>query len=264
MAAVAQREERVMMTELTFRFYAELNDFLPAERRGVAFTYPYPGRAAIKDVIEAVGVPHTEVDLILVDGQSVDFAYVVQPGDGISVYPVFESLDIGPLNRLRPQPLRETRFVLDIHLGRLASHLRLLGFDTLYRNDYEDEELARISSSERRILLTRDVGLLKRSLVTHGYFVRATNPRQQTAEVLRRFDLFGQISPFRRCLRCNGVLRPVDKEVIVGRLPGEASRQYDEFRLCESCQRIYWKGSHYERLEQFIAAIRQEEKAYGQ
>jgi uncharacterized protein with PIN domain len=251
------------MVELTFRFYAELNDFLPNERRGVTFPYPYPGRAAIKDVIEAVGVPHTEIDLILVNGQSVDFAYLAQPGDRISVYPIFESLDITPLNRLRPQPLRDTGFVLDIHLGRLASHLRLLGFDSLYRNDYGDEELARISSSERRILLTRDVGLLKRSLVTHGYFVRATNPQQQTAEVLRRFDLFGQISPFRRCLRCNGLLRPVDKEAIAGRLPAEASRQYQEFRLCQSCQRIYWKGSHYQRLEQFIASIHQEEEAHG-
>jgi uncharacterized protein len=251
------------MAELTFRFYAELNDFLPAERRGVTFIYPYSGRAAIKDVIEAVGVPHTEIDLILVNGQSVDFAYLVQPGDHISVYPVFESLDISPLNRLRPQPLRDTRFVLDIHLGRLASHLRLLGFDTLYRNDYGDEELARVSSSERRILLTRDVGLLKRSLVTHGYFVRATDPQQQTAEILRRFDLFGQITPFRRCLRCNGLLRPVDKETIAGRLPAEASQQYEEFRLCQSCQRIYWKGSHYHRLEQFITSIRQQENAHG-
>ena len=251
------------MAELTFRFYAELNDFLPAERRGIPFTYPYPGRAAIKDVIEAVGVPHTEIDLILVNGRSVDFAYPAQAGDHVSVYPMFESLDITPLNRLRPQPLRDTRFVLDIHLGRLASHLRLLGFDTLYRNDYDDEELARISSGERRILLTRDVGLLKRSLVTHGYFVRATNPQQQTAEVLRRFDLFEQISPFRRCLRCNGLLRPVDKEAIAGRLPAEASRQYQEFRLCQSCQRIYWKGSHYQRLEQFIASIRQQESSHG-
>jgi uncharacterized protein with PIN domain len=251
------------MAELTFRFYAELNDFLPAERRGVTFRYPYPGRAAIKDVIEAVGVPHTEIDLILVNGRSVDFVYVAQPGDQVSVYPVFESLDISPLNRLRPQPLRESRFVLDTHLGRLASHLRLLGFDTLYRNDYGDEELARISSDERRILLTRDVGLLKRSLVTHGYFVRATNPQQQTAEVLRRFDLFGQIRPFRLCLRCNGRLRPVEKEVIAGRLPAEASQQYQEFRLCQSCQRIYWKGSHYRRLEQFIASIRQQEDAHG-
>jgi uncharacterized protein with PIN domain len=251
------------MAELTFRFYAELNDFLPAERRGVSFTYPYPGRAAIKDVIQAVGVPHTEIDLILVNGVSVDFAYGVQPGDQISVYPVFESLDITPLNRLRPEPLRESRFVLDIHLGRLASHLRLLGFDTLYRNDYEDEELARVSSSERRILLTRDIGLLKRSLVTHGYFVRATNPQEQTAEVVRRFDLFGQVNPFHRCLRCNGLLRPVEKGSIADRLPAEASEQYHEFRLCQSCQRIYWKGSHYSRLEAFIASIREQDNAHG-
>jgi uncharacterized protein len=243
------------MSELTFRFYAELNDFLPAERRAVTFAHPYPGRAAVKDVIEAIGVPHTEIDLILVNGRSVDFAYQVQPGDRISVYPVFESLDITSLNRLRPQPLRTTRFVLDIHLGRLASHLRLLGFDSLYRNDYHDEELAHISSSQQRILLTRDLGLLKRTLVTHGYFVRATDPRRQIAEVMHRFDLFTAINPFQRCLRCNGLLQSVSKEAVTGRVPAAAQEQYQEFRLCQSCQHIYWKGSHYQRMEQFIHSI---------
>src|SRR5262249_31383318 len=156
------------MNRACFRFYAELNDFLPPGRRGVTFTYSFEGSPSIKDLIEALGVPHTEVDLILVNGESVDFAYRVREGDRISVYPVFESLDITPLLRVRPRPLRETRFVLDTHLGRLAAYLRLLGFDTLYRNDAGDDELARISSGEGRILLTRDRGLLKRSQVTHG------------------------------------------------------------------------------------------------
>jgi hypothetical protein len=157
-----------------FRFYAELNDFLPPARRMTAFEHPFLDAAPVKDMIESFGVPHTEIDLILANGASVDFAYLVQDGDHISVYPVFEALDITPVLRLRPQPLRESRFVLDAHLGRLAGYLRMAGFDTLYRNDFTDPELAYISHDEHRILLTRDIGLLKRSMVTHGYFVRET------------------------------------------------------------------------------------------
>lgn len=156
------------MSQVTIRCYAELNDFLPRQRRYRSFTHPWPGRTSIKDLIESLGIPHTEIDLILVNGKSVDFSYLVQPGDRISVYPVFESIDITPLVRVRPRPLREPRFVLDTHLGKLASYLRLLGFDTVYQNDADDATLARISATEHRILLTQDRGLLKRRLVTHG------------------------------------------------------------------------------------------------
>jgi len=240
-----------------FRFYAELNDFLPQEKRQRTFTHVFELSASVKDMIEALGVPHTEIDLILANGQSVDFSYLVHDGDHISVYPVFESLDITPLVRLRPQPLRETRFVLDVHLGRLATYLRMLGFDTLYRNDYTDAELAHISSSESRILLTRDRGLLKRSIVTHGYCLRTTNPREQLVEVVRRFDLFTSIKPFQRCLRCNGLLQPVDKAAIIDRLQPQTRRHYHEFRRCQTCDHIYWKGSHYERMQRFIERILQ-------
>jgi uncharacterized protein with PIN domain len=208
-------------------------------------------------MIEALGVPHTEVDLILVNSRSVDFSYLVQNGDRISVYPVFETFDITPLVRLRPHPLRETRFVLDVHLGRLTTYLRMLGFDALYRNDYADEELARISSSEGRILLTRDRGLLKRSIVTHGYCLRTTNPRQQLIEVLRRFDLFASVKPFQRCLHCNGLLQPVDKTAISQRLLPKTRQYYDEFHCCRVCDRIYWKGSHYQRMQQFVDSVLQ-------
>jgi hypothetical protein len=131
-----------MSKQAIFRFYAELNDFLPAQKRQQDITHSFELNASVKDMIEAQGVPHTEIDLILVNGQSMDFSYLVQDGDQISVYPVFELLDISPVIRLRPKPLRVTRFVLDVHLGRLATYLRIMGFDTLYRNDYEDDELA--------------------------------------------------------------------------------------------------------------------------
>lgn len=238
-----------------FRFYAELNDFLPPACRGIAFTHAFEGRVSIKHLIEALGVPHPEVDLVLVNGQSVDFSYLAHDGDRISVYPVFESIDITPLVRVRPQPLREPRFVLDTHLGRLAAYLRMLGFDTLYQNNFLDEELALISSQEGRILLTRDRGLLKRAMVTHGYCVRETYPRRQLVEVLRRFDLVAAISPFRRCIRCNDLLQPVSKRDVSDRLLPKTQQYYDEFHICQGCQQVYWKGSHYQRMQQFIAGV---------
>lgn len=243
------------MPSIAVRFYAELSDFLPPDRRQVTFAHSVPERAAVKDVIEALGVPHTEVDLILANGESVDFSYQVRDGDRISVYPVFESLDITPLVRVRPQPLREPRFVLDTHLGKLATYLRLLGFDTLYRNDAADHALAAIARAEQRILLTRDRGLLKHGVVTHGYHVRETDPERQVVEVLRRFDLFRAIAPFRRCLRCNGLLEPVPKEGVIDRLEPKTRQYYDEFSTCQGCGRIYWKGSHYQRMLSFIARV---------
>ena len=240
------------MPQVFFRFYAELNDLLPAERRQVSFAQPFKGRVTVKHLIESLGVPHSEVDLILVDGRSVDFTYIVSDKDQISVYPVFESLDIGHVNRLRPEPLREPRFVLDGHLGQLATYLRLLGFDSLYRNDYEDREMALVSREEGRILLTKDRGLLKRKMVSHGYLVREIDPELQMLEVVRRFDLRDRLQPFRRCLRCNGLTDAVPKSAVVDRLPANTRRYYDEFRMCRDCQQIYWKGSHYKRMRAFL------------
>jgi hypothetical protein len=238
-----------------FRFYAELNDLLSPERRAVSFEVPCDGRSTVKDTIESLGVPHTEVDLILVNGESVDFSCRVRAGDRVSVYPVFESIDITPVVRVRAEPLRETRFILDAHLGRLAAYLRMAGFDTLYRNDYGDADLARMSRDEHRILLTRDRGLLKRSEVTHGHLMRETNPRRQLVEVVERFDLVRSFAPFTRCLRCNTPLHPASKESIVDRLPERLIGLYDEFRLCDKCGRVYWKGSHYRRMSNLIEEL---------
>lgn len=237
------------------RFYEELNDFLPQERRKVCFNHDFQRRASIKDMIEAQGVPHTEIELILVNGCSVDFSYIVQDGDRISVYPMFETFDVQPLVRVRPDPLRISRFILDVHLGKLARYLRLLGFDTLYRNDYEDAELARLASEERRILLTRDRDLLKRAVVTHGCYVRAVDPRRQIEEVMARLDLYRAIQPFQRCVRCNGPLAATPKQAVWERLPLETRRCVEEFWVCEACGQIYWKGSHMPHIRRFIQAI---------
>lgn len=240
------------MQQAYFRFYGELNDLLLLSTRGQSFSHAFDAAASVKDAIEAFGVPHTEVDLILVNGRPEAFSYVLRDGDRISVYPAFRSLDPGPLIELQPRSQGEIRFVLDTHLGKLAAYLRMLGFDCVYRNDCRDEELARISASQQRTLLSRDRGLLKRAIVTRGYLLREEQPRQQLVEVVGRFGLSRYISPFRRCLHCNTLLEPVPEDVISDRLPPKTRQYYDEFHLCRECNRLYWKGSHYKRMTRLI------------
>ena len=244
-----------MPGQVTIRFYEELNDFLPPDKRKRDFLQPLNHPGSVKDFIENIGVPHTEIDLILVNGTSVDFSYQVRDGDRISVYPVFESLDITHATRLRPVPLRETRFVLDQHLGKLAHYLRMLGFDSLYRNDYDDPELAAISVRDERILLTCDRQLLMRREVTRGYFVRERDPESQLREVVDRLDLHDAFNPFTRCMQCNGLIEPVDRETIMSELPPRTCDEFDEFRRCTQCGRLYWKGSHYDRMQELIARL---------
>lgn len=247
-----------MSGSVQIRFYAGLNDLLPRERRRFAFEHHIAQPGSIKDLIEALGVPHTEIDLILVNGVAVDFNYRVCDGDRIGVYPAFTSLDISALARLRPAPPRGIRFVLDAHLGRLAAYLRLFGFDALHRNDYADPTLADISAREQRILLTRDRRLLMRKQVVHGHYVRATQPQRQLMEILKRYDMAKDQRPYTRCLRCNGNIRPVRKEAIASRLLPRTRARYDEFWQCAQCTKIYWRGSHYRRLQQLIAAVNDE------
>jgi len=244
------------MRQSEFRFYAELNDFLAKSRRQVDFAYPFRGTPSLKDAIEALGVPHTEVEVILVNGVSVAFDHRLHAGDRVSVYPVFEALDVTPLVRLRPQPLRQPRFLLDVHLGRLAHRLRLFGFDAAYRNDWSDAQLAEIGPRERRIVLTRDRGLLMRRAITHGYYVRATRPDLQLLEVLRRFDLGGSLRPLTRCLDCNGELCTVTPEHIdPASVPPDVEARQLPLVRCSDCRRVYWEGSHVLRLRSVIAEV---------
>jgi len=240
---------------MSIRFYAELNDHLAPEQRYQTLVKTFYVPSTVKDIIESFGVPHAEVDLITANGESVDFSYLVRDGDRISVYPMFEALDITPELRVRPQPLREPKFVLDVHLGRLAAYLRMLGFDTVYQNCFSDDELVRISVEQRRILLTRDRGVLRHSAVTHGYWLRETDSRRQAAEIVRRFDLLRSIHPFTRCMACNGALDPVSKDRVRDLLPPRTAELYDEFRQCPQCGRVYWKGSHYARMQRHTRQI---------
>jgi uncharacterized protein len=239
------------------RFHGELNDLLGPSDRGHAVESDVAPGTTVKDMVESLGVPHTEIDVILVNGASVGFEHRLVDGDRVKVYPPFHSLEVSPVIHLRPDAgSGRPRFVLDVHLGRLARLLRLLGFDARWSNDATDAELARISAREQRVLLTRDRGLLKRREVTRGYFVRATVRSEQLREVLERFDLTRSIRPFGRCLECNGVLESVSKSAIVDRLPPRTRRDHDEFRQCQGCGRVYWKGSHYDALRAVVESAK--------
>ena len=204
-----------------------------------------------------MGVPHTEVDLILVNGDPVDFAHRPTVGDRIAAYPMFEALDIGATARLRPVPLRDPRFVVDVNLGGLARLLRVLGFDVWWSSDADDTTLADISLDQQRILLTRDRALLKRRAITHGLFVHSEHPEDQTLEVIRRLDLRERLAPLTRCLRCNGPLATVSKDEVIEHLEPLTRRYYDEFSRCTDCGRIYWAGSHHARLVRLVERLRE-------
>jgi uncharacterized protein with PIN domain len=239
----------------SIRFYAELNDHLAPEERYRTLTKEFWVPGSLKDLIESCGVPHTEVDLVLVNGETSAFSRLVRDGDRVAVYPMFEALDITPALRVRERPLRDPRFLLDVHLGRLAGYLRMLGFDAAYDSHLDDPELVRIAVAQRRILLTRDRGLLKHSAVTHGYWVRETESRLQTAEIVRRFDLDRSLDPFTRCMACNQPLRPASKMEVRERIPEPVAAAHDEFRECPGCGRVYWQGSHYRRMLHWIEEL---------
>ncbi len=246
-----------MKKKATFRFYEELNDFLPADKKKIRFEHLFTDRASVKDMIESLGVPHTEIDMILVNGNSVSFSYIVEDSDDISVYPVFESLDITNIQHLRSRPLRDPKFIADAHLGSLARYLRMLGLDVVYQNNFTDTEIIETSIKENRAILTKDRELLKTNKVTHGYWIRNEGTEEQVKEVINRFDLKNYIREFTRCLECNNVLEIIEKEKIEDRLPSRVKQLQNEFRYCKYCDKIYWKGTHYDSMLEVINKIRQ-------
>lgn len=236
----------------TFTFLAELNDFLPHPQRNTSFSLEFEPHQSIKHLVESLGIPHTEFGQVLVDGLPADPSSRLEDGAQVTVYPARDPLEGEPC------------FLLDNHLGQLATYLRMFGFDCLYRNDYQDDELAQVAVEQDRVLLTRDRRLLMRKGIRHGYCIHQTDPRRQAAEVLRRYSLTDRIKPFQRCLKCNTPLQVVDKQDILDRLEPLTKRYYDDFRICPNCRQIYWKGSHYEHMqEQIIELASQGERLEG-
>ncbi|PTB17345.1 twitching motility protein PilT [Trinickia symbiotica] len=245
----------------TFRFYEELNDFLAPPLRRREISCVCARAATTKHMIEALGVPHTEVELILVNGESVGFDRVLEEGDRVAVYPKFEALDITPMLRVRPAPLRVIRFVADAHLGGLAHLLRLAGFDTLYDNHYADEEIEALAAAEGRIVLSRDRELLKRRTITHGCYVRALKPQEQLREIVGRLDLIRSLRPFRLCLTCNVPLRSLERSEALGRVPEGVFERQTRFVTCDVCKRIFWEGSHWSRMRALVDSLARDRNA---
>src|SRR5438477_12360736 len=234
--------------------HGDLDFFLRSEARGQSIERSLSEKTSVKDVIESCGVPHPEVDLILVDGQPVDFHHTLRTDADADVYPVGFLSTCFPENRL--QVSNSMEFIADGHLGKLARDLRLLGFDIAYDRDADDRQLLAIMRDSNRALLTRDRRLLMHAIVQHGYYLRSQNPNNQTIEVLKRFDLFSAIAPFTRCLRCNTPLEEVEKNEVIQKLEPLTKIYYEQFRRCVGCGQIYWAGSHFSKLQKRVEEIR--------
>ncbi|UKJ09109.1 Mut7-C ubiquitin/RNAse domain-containing protein [Solitalea lacus] len=247
-----------MLKSASFRFHSQLNDFLESKQKNTWIKYQFYVSPSVKNVIEALGVPHPEVSVILVNNEPVDFSYLIKKEDRVDVYPINDKNTFPKAYSLNNHKTPDT-FILDVHLGKLAKALRLLGLDTLYENDYADEAIVSIAAKEQRIILTRDLHLLQHNAVKWGYWIRSQYVSEQIKEVVRFFKLAPKFAPFVRCLECNGIIVRVDKESIDNWLQEETRKYFNEFFQCKSCKRIYWKGSHYNRLQEFLHQILQNE-----
>jgi hypothetical protein len=241
------------MNQVTVRIYGPLNDFLRPGNRQAALPVRFAGARSVKDLIEGLGVPHPEIDLILLNGEPVSFESTVHDGDRIAAFPRFCTVEISEVTRVRPRPPAAVRFALDGHLGKLGRRLRLVGLDAICPAGASDDALARIAAHDGRILLTRDRDLLKRRIVTHGYFIRETDPHRQLLEVLQRYGPLA-LKPFSRCLRCNSELHAVSKAAVESILPPLTRDHYQRFQACNACGRVYWQGSHWPQLVRVVEA----------
>jgi uncharacterized protein with PIN domain len=236
-----------------------LNDFIKVDKtnnleveRGAYYIHYYQGRQTVKDRIESLGIPHPEVALILKNGEPVEFSYLVQPNDYFSVYPHLYSFQLPPDKLLQPEFPGKPEFILDVHLGRLARYLRRFGFDTAYRNDYLDPEIVEQAVKEKRIILSRDLGLLMRKKVKWASFIWDDDPKKQLREVFERYGLSHYYQGESRCVNCNSQLEKIDKKEIIERLEPKTKKYFDDFRYCRSCDKIYWRGSHFKKTEKLL------------
>lgn len=243
------------MTNATFRFYSRLNAFLPGERRGQAFSCACARSATTKHMIEALGVPHTEVALVLANGEPVGLDWLIRDGDRIAVYPRFKQFDIAEHVADHALPGTPLRFVADAHLGGLARLLRMAGFDTLFDNHYEDRAMTELANREGRVLLTRDRPLLMHRAVLHGCYVHAIKPAEQLRELYERLDLAAQARPFSLCMTCNTPLTDRDRLAVADRVPPRVLERHERFKECDCCGRIFWEGSHWQDMRALLEAL---------
>lgn len=238
--------------EASFKFYFSLNDFLPAQKRESRINYLFQGTPSIKDAIESLGIPHTEIDVILVQRKPVDLTYQLKDKNDVEVYPVMPE-DIFPNKySLFQGCLTKDKFVLDVHLGKLGKAMRIMGIDTFMKQDLSDKMIASIAENENRVVLTRDIGLLKHKAIECGYWLRSQQWHEQFKEVVQRFHLDEKFKPFSRCIVCNGNIVTVDKYSVEQEVPLLSEEMFEEFFQCTQCKKVYWKGSHYDRMEEWV------------
>jgi uncharacterized protein with PIN domain len=237
------------------RLFAGLNFFVPEKLKHRNIILPYRGKQSAKDAVESIGVPHTEFGMISLNGRMIGMDEYISENDQLIVYPHFYQLMPVETNKTTDEEETLPRFILDVHLGKLATLLRLLGFDTFYHNQLDDEEIIETACSENRIILSRDIGIFKNSRVKRGYFPRSQDSKQQLKEVIQRYGLGDKIQPFTRCLKCNGEIVPVNKSQVIGQLQENTKMYYQDFCACERCKKTYWKGSHYQKMKEFVGNI---------
>ncbi len=243
------------MIIVSIHFNRELNQFLSREKRHQIYQVISHDARTIKDLIEAEGIPHTEVDIIKVNGDVVDFHYQIKSGDQIEIFQLITPKNLDMIVRLGRPPLPHLRFVADVNLGKLTKHLRMLGIDCSFAPHWNDLDLAHVSVAEERILLTRDRGLLKRKIIHHGIYIHSSEPAHQIEELVKRINITEFIKPFTRCLACNGLLMAVEKKEIQSRVPDETYRHINEFYGCDQCDKIYWQGAHWQRLHEMTQTL---------
>ena len=237
---------------LSLIFAEALHPFLPPARRGGVWCLPATPGASLKHVIEACGVPHTEVGEVLKNRLPAGFADRLADGDRVEVRS-WLAADLQAAHALRRWPPPEAmRFVADAHLGALARRLRMAGFDTCFRNDFADREIAALAADEGRIVLTRDRALLQHKAISHACYIHATAPDTQFCELVERLGLRAGFRPFTRCMECNAPLAAVDKAEVLGRLPPSVRERHARFTRCTGCGRVFWEGSHWRRMRRML------------
>ncbi len=238
----------------SFQFFGQCQDFIGEDLHDKPIEYAFNDKPSIKDAVEALGVPHPELGAIKVNQHYVDFNYALNDGDEVSVFPLpYQDESVALLY----MPKQGATFLLDVHLGGLARYLRIAGFNCLFETkDHGDALLAEVAAKENLTLLTRDIGLLKRAKVKYARWVRNVLPEAQFKEIVEHYQLAGQFKPMTRCVKCNGAINSVTKQSVKDEVPKGVLEWQDDFSRCNCCEQVYWKGTHYDKINDILANVR--------
>lgn len=245
---------KIQYQTIRIKFYYRLTKFLQNKTQKF-INHNFIDQTSVKDLIEAFNIPHTEVDVILVNRRSVNFDYLIKNGDKIEVFPDRALCSTKKIIPLKSLVKAKPKFIVDVHLGKLVREMRKLGLDVIYNNQFCDEEIVEISNKERRIILTRDIGLLKRKSVKHGLYLLNEKTDQQLKEIFQNIKKNISVNPLSICLECGTKLKRMSKKKALEQLNHLWFEKDTIFYHCGRCNKIFWQGSHYKRM---IRAIKKE------